>query len=108
MKKTTNINIHDLDTLEKEIYRLKLKAKNIEIILDDNFEKLRHNYSSMFMNSFFQKTKNEKTNGNGFFESIFNNETVNAGVNKITDHISDKAIEGIGRLIDKVFKKKEK
>jgi len=95
-------NIHNLDTLEKEIYRLKLKAKNIEEKWDDNFEKLQHNYPSMFMNSFFQKKKEEKTNGNGFFK----NDALNAVVNKVTDRVADRAAEGIENLVNKIFHKK--
>ena len=106
MKQTGNI--HNLDTLEKEIYRLKLKAKNIEEKWDDNFEKLQHNYPSMFMNSFFQKKKEEKTNGNGFFTSFFKNDALNAVANKVTDRMADKAAEGIENLVDKIFNKKNR
>ncbi len=58
MKKAKNI--HNLDTLEKEIYRLRLSAKNIEEKLDNNFEHPQQNYSSMFMNFFFAKRSMKK------------------------------------------------
>ena len=101
-------NIHNLDTLEKEIYKLKLKAKNIEEKLDDNLEKFQHNYSSMFMNSFFRKKKQEKTNGNGFFESAFKNDGFNAIINKVTDRVAERAVEGLENLVDKIFHKKSR
>jgi len=99
-------NIHNLDTLEKEIYRLKLKAKNIEEKWDDNFEKLQHNYPSMFMNSFFLKKNEKKTNGNGFFTSFFKNDALNTVLNKVTDRVADRAAEGIENFVDKIFHKK--
>jgi len=101
MKKAKNI--HNLDTLEKEIYRLKLEARNIEIKLDKNVEYLQYNYSSMFMNSFFHKRKHEEKERNSFFDSIFKNEAFNTTVNKITDRIADRAADAIDSLIDKIF-----
>jgi hypothetical protein len=105
MKKAKNI--HNLDTLDKEIYRLKLEAKNIEDKLDDNFEKLRHNWFSMSMNSIFHKKKNEESSKSHFFDSFFKNDGFNAVVNKITDHIANRASDGIDSLIDKIFHKKK-
>ena len=103
MKKAKNI--HNLDTLEKEIYRLKLSANNIEEKLDKNFEYLQHNYYSMIMNSFFHKKKHEQKGKNGFFDSFFKNENFNGFISKITDHIADRTLDGIDSLIDKIFNK---
>lgn len=52
--------IHNLVTLEREIYRLELKAKNIEEKMNRNFDHLHDNYLSMFLNSFFPKRKSCK------------------------------------------------
>ncbi|MDP4261304.1 MAG: hypothetical protein Q8941_02125 [Bacteroidota bacterium] len=99
-------NIHNLDTLEREMYRLKLEARNIEEKLDHNLDHLQENYFSMTMNSIF-RNKKEGEGKAGFFESFFKSESFNAAVNKITEHIVDKAAAGIENLIDKIFRKKQ-
>jgi hypothetical protein len=104
MKKVKNI--HNLDSLEREIYRLKLETKNIEEKLDHNLEHLHENFSSMAMNSFFRKNKNEEKDN--IFGSFLKNEKLNTFVNKITDHITERAEEGIDKLIDKIFHKKNR
>ena len=101
MKKTKKIR--NTNTLEREIYRLQLEAKNLEEKIDRNLEHLQENYFSMTMNSFFQK-KEKKS----FFESVFRNENFTATLNKVTDHISSRAAESIETLVDKIFHKKEK
>ncbi|HEY6504802.1 MAG TPA: hypothetical protein VIZ28_12555 [Chitinophagaceae bacterium] len=105
MKRTRKI--HNLDTLEKEIYRLQLEAKNTEEKLDRNFDHLRDNYSSMFMNSFFSSRRNKEEGRSSFFDSFFKNENFTAAINKVTDHIANRAAEGIENLVDKIFQKKK-
>ena len=53
-------NIHNLDTLEKEIYRLQLKTKNTAEKLNDNLEYLQDHYASMTMNSILNRSCNYK------------------------------------------------
>lgn len=98
-----NRNIHNADTLEKEIYRLKLEANKIETKLDDNFQRLHQNFSSVFTDTFFHKKKEEK---NSFFDSFFKNEHFTNTVNKMGEHVSNKAAEKVESLIDKLFQKK--
>lgn len=102
------IRIRSLDTLEKEIYRLRLEAKNMEETLDKNLDHFQENYRSMTMNSFFHKKKQEdEKQENGFFNSFFKNENFKAAINNITDHIADRAAEGIENLINRIFQKKK-
>lgn len=105
MKKVKNI--HNLDTLEKEIYRLKLEARNIEAKLENNFDYLQQNYSSIFMNSFSSKKKQEREKKNDFFDSLFKNENFYSAINKVTEHIANRAADGIDSLIDKIFHKRK-
>jgi F0F1-type ATP synthase delta subunit len=100
-------NIHSLDSLEREIYRLRLEAKNIEKKIDHNLEHLQESFSSMAMNSFFRKKKTTEAEKDSFFGSFLKNEKLNAAFNKITDHIADRAAEVIDQLIDKFFHKKK-
>ncbi len=59
--------IHTLDQLEKNIYRLQLKAKNMEFRLSDNLDHLQKHYASMTMSSivshFSKKEEDEKCSG---------------------------------------------
>jgi hypothetical protein len=101
MKKTKNI--HNLDTLEREIYRLKSEAKDIEEKLDRNLDHFQENYWSMTMNSFFCKDEN-KTNGeHSFGKNLFKHEGFNAVVNTIAENIADKATEGLHSWMNNLF-----
>lgn len=101
MKKTKSI--HNLDTLEREINRLKSEAKNIEEKLDRNLDHFQQNYWSMTMNSFFCKDEN-KTNGEySFSKNFFKHEGFNAAVNTIAENIADKATEGLQSWMHKLF-----
>jgi hypothetical protein len=105
MKKAKDI--HNLDSLEREIYRLKLEAKSIKEKMDHNLEQLQDDFSSMAMNSFFCRRKNRGEDNENFFESILKNEKLNKVVDKVTDHIANRAAESIDELIDKIFHKKK-
>jgi hypothetical protein len=105
MKKAKNL--HNLDSLEREIYRLTLEAKNIEEKLDNNLAHLEENFSSITMNSFFGKKKNRENEQASFFTSLLKNEKLTTVVDKITDRIADRAAEGIDKLLDKMFHKKK-
>lgn len=105
MKKAKNI--HNLDTLEREIYRLKLEARNIEEKLDNNLEHLQENYFSMTMNSIFRDKKQHDGEKTGFFESFFKSEAFAAALNKITESIASRTASGIENLVEKIFRKKQ-
>lgn len=100
--------IHNCNSLEKELYRLELESKKLEEKLEGNIEYLQKNYTSMFMNSISCKSNRHEEHKNGFFDSFFKNDSFNATVNKITDHIANRAAEGIEDLLDKIFHKKNK
>jgi len=103
--------IRNLDTLEKEIYRLRLEAKNYENKLEESMDHLQKNYASMAINSVFRRPP-EKDQGKErikekIFSSIWENERIRNGIDKIIGHLADKASEGIENLIDKVLHRKE-
>ena len=100
--------IRNLDTLEKEIYRLRLEAKNTSEKLENNLDYLQHNYASMTMNSIFSRGSSKNSGGEGVKEKIFTsfweNEKVQKGINRIVDHLADKTVEGIESILDKILK----
>lgn len=95
--------IQTLDSLEKEIYKLKLHARELESQLDKNIDHLQNNYGSMIRNSIF----GNKTGASALSGGLFFTEKVQEGINKIVDHLAEKATDGIDAVIDKVFKKRE-
>lgn len=93
-------NIHNLDSLEREIYRLKLQAKNMEGKLDKNLDYLQDNYWNMTMNSFFCKGDSKKNGGGSNF---FRHEGFNATINTIAGNIADKASERLHSWMNDFF-----
>lgn len=102
-----NSNIKNLDNLEKEIYRLKLKSKELEGRFDSNIEHLQNNYGSMIRNSIFSSKKETQPVSSSIMESVVNNEKLQGALNRIVNHLAEKAADGIDAVIDKLFKKKD-
>ncbi|MBK5270704.1 MAG: hypothetical protein JJE22_06790 [Bacteroidia bacterium] len=101
-----NRNIRNLDTLEKEIYRLQLEAKQIEERLDSNLDHFQHNYAYMAMNSLFHRSSGKEKVKEKIFSSILENEKISKGIDKIFGYLADKTAEGIENLFDRIFHKK--
>src|SRR3974390_3231293 len=100
--------IKNLDTLEKEIYRLRLEAKSKEEKLEENLDYLQKNYASMIMNSIFNRAHSGKEKiKEKFFSSVWENEKIQEGINKIISHLADRASEGIENLVDKILHRKD-
>ncbi len=95
--------IHNLDSLEAEIYRLKSDARNIEDTLDKNLDYLQDNYWTMTMNSLFCKDDHKKNGESSFWKSFFRHETVNTTINTIAGNIADKASEGLYNWMNNFF-----
>ncbi len=99
--------IHNLDSLEKEIYRLKLHSQKLEDKMDENFTHLKENYGRMARNSVFGKKDGSMKDalGAGISGAFFRNERLQQAIDRIVGHLVEKATEGIDALIDKLFKK---
>jgi hypothetical protein len=98
--------IHNLETLEREIYRLRLDAKSKEDKLNENFEHCQKNFPHLVMNSLFCRKKHGENDRN-FFGSAFKNEKLTLFIDKIVDRFSDRAANGIDHLFEKIFHKKK-
>ena len=103
MKKET---IHNLDTLEKEIYRLELEIRNKEEKLKSNMDRLQNNYGSMFRNSFFSKKEKKDHSWSGFFHLLFGEDPLKTVLSSATERISENTAQKINALIDKLFRRK--
>ena len=85
--------IKNLDSLEKEIYRLKLEARNVSEKLSGQMDYLQQHYASMTTNSFFSCGDERKSSGKPnknetFFHSMFDNKTFQDGVNSLLDRFA--------------------
>lgn len=107
MNMSGSSNIKNLDNLEKEIYRLKLKSRQLEDRFDSNLEHLQNNYGSMIRNSIFQSKKESQPVSSSILDSVVNNEKLQNALNRIVNHLAEKAADGIDAVIDKLFKKKD-
>jgi len=100
-------NIHNLDSLEREIYRLNSEAKNIEEKLDKNLDYLQDNCWTMTMNSLFSKNESRKNGDTGFWKNFFKHEGFNTTINTIAGNIADRASEGLHGWMNNFFGKKK-
>jgi hypothetical protein len=97
--------IHDLDTLEKEIYRLKLELRLKEVKLTDNWEKLLSDFPEILTTSLLCRNS-EKLNGKETFgQRFFNNEKRSAFVDRLVERFSERIAEKFDELFEKVFHK---
>ncbi|MES1219312.1 MAG: hypothetical protein ABUT20_27655 [Bacteroidota bacterium] len=102
-----NKNIKNLDTLEKEIYRLRLEARQIEDKLDKNLDHFQEHYFSMTMNSIFHRSTGKEKIKEKLFSSFLDNEKISGGIDKIISYVVDKASDGIESILDRVLHKKD-
>ncbi len=105
MKKTNNI--HNLDTLQREIYRLKLEARNMEEKLNQNMDYLQKNCGSMTLNSFFHKSRQNENSKRSVYDSFIKSDICKTVVSKIKDRVAGRAADSIDSMIDKLFNSKK-
>lgn len=97
--------IHGLDSLEKEIYRLRLQAAEQKKALEKNMEYLHDHGYTLLVNSLFRgkKTAAEaKMKAGGGFPGSGKLKNM---VNRVTDRLTDHAADRIATLIEKLFRK---
>jgi len=85
-----------MDSLEKEILRLKLEQKDREQKLERQWGKLRHNFGSMLFQSFKKKKPEEEKEKDGLFDET---------IHTISDKISGKVSDVVSTLFNRFFKK---
>jgi hypothetical protein len=99
-------SIHNLDTLEKEIYRLQLDAATKEKQLEENIDWLRHNARQLVIDELFcrkrQQASTGESPGNGKHERWKN------FFDRVGEKFADRAADGVEKLLDKLIDKKRK
>lgn len=107
-------SIDTLYELEKEIFKLQLKAKDIELHLDDSFDHLHDNFYKMGWNSIFrgrrkrkQKREEEEASyGTGFIQGLMGTESIQILLQQLVPLIANKISAGLERLMERWFGKK--
>lgn len=105
--------INSIESIDNEILRLQSKAKELENRLDNSLDFLQDNYSSMIMNSVFSKAGTLLPAGikggiaGTILSFILGNEKLVEAFSRVTNHLVEKAADGIDKLADKIVKKKE-
>jgi hypothetical protein len=105
--------ITSIETLDQEIARLQSKAKDLEGELDKSLDYLQDNYSSMIMNSVFSGAASGLSGGikgsviSTILGFILGNEKLVEAFSRVTNHLVEKAADGIDKLADKIAKKKD-
>jgi len=97
-------NIKDLDSLEKEIQRLRHEARSLEKKFDDNFSYLQENYSSLLMHSFLPERDGYRSIPASIIHLLLQHERLRKALTQLAEQLVDKASEGIEFLINRFFK----
>lgn len=100
MGKTT---IHNLDQLEKEVYRLKLKSKLLEEKMNDHLDYFQQHAGGLFFNSIFQRRNSSGETTPGIVQMLLGHDGLHSAIQRLVGHYADKAAEGLDHLIEKLI-----
>ena len=92
-------HIYNIDTLDKEVYRLKLKALRMEQQLEKRGKYLRNNALLLLLSAFFPKRKTGESPFLSIGSLLMRNEKVQESLAKATDAAADKLSEAVERLL---------
>ncbi len=111
MKKKSNMakaskHINNLSDLEKEIYRLRYEAKEMELKLDSNIDFFKKNYAEIIVKSVMRQPVKESVKEK-IAEMIWNNPKVQQTVDKMLDGLVTKAVDTAEKIFEKKSKDKE-
>lgn len=104
---STGSSIHNLDMLEKEIYRLQLEAAAKEKQLGENFDWVRHNASKVIIEELLCKRNRHHPKEEDAGNNNNKQERWKEFFNKMADKFADRAADGVENLIDKLFHRKK-
>ncbi len=100
MKKNS---IRNVDALEKEIYKRRLRLREIEKNLGHNVDHMRDNFGSMALQSLMGPGKNSTLGipGNLMLQAI-NNEKLQNSLAALVERLAEKLGDGILKLTEKI------
>lgn len=95
-----------MDALDQEIRRLRVKAKQLEERIDENFNYFQQHSGSMFVRSLLpRKIDGEELTGLRLVDTVLENERLQNILLKLADILAEKLGDGLNWLTTRVFKK---
>jgi hypothetical protein len=99
-------NIKNIDTLEKEIYRRKLRLMEIERTLGRNVDNMKDNFGQMALQSFLGPVSSSPMGVTGnLLLKVINNEKLQNSLAEFVERLAEKIGEGIHKVTDKILHK---
>jgi len=102
-----NKKMHSLESLEKEINRLRQKAKNLEAKMDDSFSYLQEHSSSLMINTLLSGVINKESVSGTIFNFLLQSERLQKTLGKLSEIAIDKITNLIDALVNKISPDKD-
>jgi hypothetical protein len=103
MKKS---RIKNVDALEKEIYKRRLRLREIEKNMGNNVDQLRDNFGSMALQTILGPGKKNPASITGnLMMTAMNNEKLQSSLAEFVERLAEKIGDGIHKVTDKILHK---
>jgi hypothetical protein len=99
--------IHDLESLDKEISRLRGRAKVLESKMDDNFSYLQEHSSSMMINTLLAGFIKKESALGAVVNLFFQSERLQKTLGNIAEILIDRIANVLDHLTNKIAPKKD-
>lgn len=96
--------IRNLNQLEKEIHRKKLRAKELELKIDGQLDHFQDHFLSMAAQSLLKKTGPAAA---GFLQLLLENDSVQQGLQQLSSRLSEKLTHLMESFLSRFSKNKE-
>ena len=105
MSKSTKAS-RSMAALDQDIRRLKVKAKELEEKIDENFTFFQQHSGSLFVRSLMpRKIEGEVLTGFRLLDRVIENERLQKVLLKLADILAEKLGDGLNWVVNRVFKK---
>jgi hypothetical protein len=105
MSKSTKAS-RSMEALDQDIRRLKVKAKQLEEKIDENFTFFQQHSGSLFVRSLMpRKIEGEVLTGFRLLDRVIENERLQKVLLKLADILAEKLGDGLNWVVNRVFKK---
>jgi hypothetical protein len=95
-----------LYTLDQEIRGLRVKARQLEVKMDENFDYFQEHSGSMFVRSLLpRKIEGESLTGIRLLDTLLQNERLQKILIRLADRVADRLGDGLNWLVTRVFRK---
>jgi len=100
-------NINSLESLDREIHRLQSRATKLEGEMNEKFDYLQDNYSSMMIRSFLPLIGQKIGVAGSLLQLAFQNHRLQDAMSKLAQQIFNKVSDGVEFLSDKLDRNKK-